>query len=385
MNNYLNFLNNKPLFYDKIDYDRMPRVWKRIKSNFKLPKIIHIVGTNGKGSTGRFLAHYLYKSGFKVGHYSSPHIIKFNERIWINAHDVKDEKLQKAHNYLLKILNKEELSSLSYFEYTTIMAIYLFQDCDYAIMEAGMGGEFDATQVFEKILTIVTTIDYDHQEFLGKDIKEIALTKMKSINKTAIIGKQIHHDIKEIAKYISSQKSIKTYDYLQFLDKSTKKKIKDFAIYKNFPAFLEKNLLLAMATIKFLNIKIDTSLLNDIFLFGRCQKIDDNITIDVGHNPLAAKALKDYFKDKKIILIYNSYKDKDYRQILQILKPIIKKIEILPVKSSRIEKIENIQTILEELKIANSIFQYINKKEKYLVFGSFAVIEDFLKRYKLER
>ena len=85
----------------------------KLSKKIKLPFVIHIVGTNGKGSTGRFLAHYLYKKDFKVLHYSSPHIMKFNERIWINGSDVSDENLEDAHNFLQDLFEIELLNSFS--------------------------------------------------------------------------------------------------------------------------------------------------------------------------------------------------------------------------------------------------------------------------------
>ncbi len=97
------FLDNKPLYYETIDYSRMPRVHEKIKSQFNTPKIIHLIGTNGKGTTGRFLATALYSLGFSTGHYTSPHILNFNERIWLNGEEVSDETLNSAHIKLLKI------------------------------------------------------------------------------------------------------------------------------------------------------------------------------------------------------------------------------------------------------------------------------------------
>lgn len=94
------FLDRKPLYYDKIDYTRMPLVYEKIKDNFSKQKVIHLVGTNGKGTTGRFLASALHKKGFKTAHYTSPHILEFNERIWIDSKNVSDENLNKAQELM---------------------------------------------------------------------------------------------------------------------------------------------------------------------------------------------------------------------------------------------------------------------------------------------
>jgi len=381
MSSFLAFLDTKPLFYDEIDYDRMPRVWDRIKIHFKLPKIIHIVGTNGKGTTGRFLAWHLYRAGYRVGHYSSPHILKFNERVWKNGDDCSDKELQKAHEYLLEILTKEEIESLSYFEYTTLMAAYLFQDTDFAVMEAGMGGEYDATAVFEQKLSLITPIDLDHEAFLGDTIEEIALTKLKSVKKCAILAKQPNSEVYEVAKSLSKKRGFSYYFYRDLFSEEEYEEYSKKAHKIGFRGFLKDNLLLSLSALKYLNIQINLDLFKDLKLFGRVQKISDNVIIDAGHNVLAAKALKEYLGDKKVVLVYNSYKDKEYKEILNILKPNIKRVEILPISSKRALETRLLKEYLDTISLQNNFFDKIKQDEDYLVFGSFSVVEEFLKGY----
>jgi len=90
------FLEQKPLYYTQIDYTRMPRAYESIKEHLHIPKVIHIVGTNGKGTTGRFIANAFFSLGLKVGHYTSPHIKAFNERTWINEYNCEDSVLEVA-------------------------------------------------------------------------------------------------------------------------------------------------------------------------------------------------------------------------------------------------------------------------------------------------
>jgi dihydrofolate synthase/folylpolyglutamate synthase len=145
------YLNSKPLYYDKIDYNTIELAWKKLEPHIKLPYVIHIVGTNGKGSTGRYLASFLHQLGKETLHYSSPHIIKFNERIWINGSDSSDKQLDIAHEKLQNILDEELKNHLTYFEYTTLIAILLSDGFDYIVLEAGLGGEFDATNIVKTI------------------------------------------------------------------------------------------------------------------------------------------------------------------------------------------------------------------------------------------
>ncbi len=375
------FLNKKPLYYKEIDYSRMPRAWQSVKRHFKLPKIIHIVGTNGKGTTGRFLAYYLHKSGFRVGHYTSPHILKFNERIWIDGKDIDDDSLEYYHQKLLEILDPVFIDSLSYFEYTTLLAVMAMQKCDYIILEAGLGGEYDATAVFDNILTLITSIDFDHQAFLGSTIEKIAKTKLNAIKKAAILGIQDHIEVYKKAYEISLQKKIEIYLYNNFLTNNELILTGTFIKEENFPSFFYKNLTLAMAAVKFLGLNVDFSKLKGIEFLGRCQKIAKNVTIDVGHNPLAAKALRDSFRGKKIVLIYNSYGDKDYESVLKILKPIVKRVEIMPIYGERAAKREDLKRVLKKLSLPFCDFKKTDPDENYLVFGSFTVVENFLKGF----
>lgn len=369
------FLNLKPLYYNEIDYTRMPRVYERIKKDLKIPKIIHIIGTNGKGTTGRFLATALYNITKSVGHYTSPHIIDFNERIWLNGSNVTNEVLELAHLKLLNILTKDEAKSLSYFEYTTFLAMVVFEGLEYVVLEAGLGGEHDATAVFKKELTLVTPIDKDHEDFLGTTIKEIATTKVNAIQDNAILAQQNYQEVYEIA-FAKKQNSLKIENVLDAKDIEKVNKIaKEFSLV----TYLRDNLALSISALKFLNLTYEQKHFENAKLFGRLTQINEQVIVDVGHNTLAANAILKALNGKKFILVYNSYKDKEYSKILSILKPIIKEVQIIDIEDERIEKSEKMKKTIENLDIKYSQFNGIKKDEKYLVFGSFKVVEKFLK------
>jgi dihydrofolate synthase/folylpolyglutamate synthase len=373
--NLNDFLKFKTLYYDKIDYSYIKKAWQILSEKINLPYVIHIVGTNGKGSTGRFLSHYLHKKDFKVLHYSSPHIVKFNERIWINGSDVDDRSLEGAHDFLQDIYDDEILSKLTYFEYTTLLALYLSEGKNYLVLEAGLGGEFDATNVVENNLSLITTIDLDHQDFLGNTIEEIASTKMRSVDNKMILGYQVNPEVYDIA--LEVKKEIYSSRAKNIIIQS----VKDFEKYQinnKFANYLKKNLHLVIETLNELNVNVDLNIFNEVKLFARCEKIKENITIDVGHNPLAARMLVKEFEGQKVTLIYNSYENKDYKRVLQILKPIIKNIYILQVDDKRIVNKNNLLNIIEDLNIITTEILNINDKEDYLVFGSFLVVEKFL-------
>ena len=369
------FLEHKTMYYDKIDFTIVESSWQILSSKIKLPFVIHIVGTNGKGSTGRFLAHYLYKKDYKVLHYSSPHIMKFNERIWINGSDVSDENLDIAHRFLQEILSLELLRKLTYFEYTTLLALYLSKDCDYLVLEAGLGGEFDATNVVPNNLSLITPIGLDHQSFLGNTVEEIATTKMRSVDTKMIIAYQPFPEVIKTAYKVKEQIKKERNKDIEIL---LVKELDKYTLNNKFASYLKQNLHLVIATLEELNIQIDLNLFDDTPLFGRCQKILPNVTIDVGHNPLAASVIVKEFENKKITLIYNSYKDKDFEEVLKILKPIIKKIVIIPLEDKRIVEKSSLEKVINQLNLLSDETIKIEENEEYLVFGSFLVVENFL-------
>ncbi|MBD3798432.1 MAG: bifunctional folylpolyglutamate synthase/dihydrofolate synthase [Epsilonproteobacteria bacterium] len=374
------FLSTKPLFYDTIDYERFPKVYRMIEGALPTPKIIHLVGTNGKGSTGRFLATALSRAGKRVGHYTSPHILHFNERIWLDGADVCDEALDVAHQKLLALLSDDDIEALSYFEYTTLLAMVVYEGCEYVVMEAGLGGEFDATAAFPKTLSIFTPIDYDHAAFLGTSIESIASTKLRSMQRMALLGEQKHSEVETIAKTIAEAKGCELYILTERLTPVIEEIALHLATKNALSDYLRTNLMLAMVAYEILGYKASEELFDQSALFGRLSPIAANITLDVGHNPLAAREIARAYDGKKVVLIYNTYKDKDYREILGILKPIIESVEIIEVSEGRVVLREDLEGALDDMGIPYLPFETIDTNKEYLVFGSFSVAETFLKR-----
>lgn len=374
------FLETKPLFYDEIDYTRMPRAYQSIQSHFKLPKIIHLVGTNGKGTTGRFLAHMLLANDLHVGHYTSPHILKFNERIWLDGKDVEDVLLEQTHQTLLTLLEPSMAQSLSYFEYTTLLAMSIFsKQCDYVALEAGLGGEYDATNVFPKCLSIITPIGLDHQSFLGESIEEIAQTKINSATTDMVLAKQYDAKIYPIAFRKSQELQSQLYCVETFFDEARNEALSAFGTKHNLPAYLQENFKTALCALNILGYGSNLKTFLPTVLQGRCQKLMPNVTLDVGHNVMAAEALVASLGKKKVILVYNSYKDKDFKTILSILKPIIEEILVIEIDSPRAAQKSDLYDAAKALKLPISSFSAIKSDKEYLVFGSFSVVEAFLK------
>jgi len=374
---FFTFINNKPLFYKKIDINRIKFAYMKLSKclDINLGRVIHIVGTNGKGSTGSFISRYLNSLSYKVAHYTSPHIFLFNERISIFNQDITNENIELCHKELYDILGEDMSNSLSYFEYTTLLMVVAFNksNLDYAIIEAGMGGEFDATNVISKYISVITPISKDHEDFLGKNIEDIAMTKLKSIDSRACIGEQ-----SDLVKELIDIK-FKNKDILYAKERISNNKLIEISKL-NIPNFQKENITLAISVLNYIGVEnIDLFKLSKFTPKYRFFYFKNNVIIDVGHNIASAQSILKEF-NKKIILIYNTYQDKDYKSIMRTLSPILKEVLILDIKNnSRMEDTDKLIDFIRSLTIKTNKFNnLILSKEIYLVYGSFVVAENFM-------
>ncbi|WRC38869.1 bifunctional folylpolyglutamate synthase/dihydrofolate synthase [Helicobacter pylori] len=379
------FLETKPKEYHQFDPSRFIQIYKDFKNAFfeLQAKVIHVVGTNGKGSTGRFLTLLLADQNFKVLHFTSPHVFEFRERFFLNGSVVEESVLENAHQQLQ---SHAFSSACSYFEYATLLAVMLAKDCDYLVLEAGLGGEFDSTNALEKTLSVFTPIDYDHKEFLGDSLESIATTKLKAMGSLSIIAPQ-QELVLNIAQKIAKDK----HAQLIVVQNEISKGVRDYIERHHLTHFLAMNLEVALKAFETLlpcNKQEVLKNLKPLNLIGRCELLSPNVLIDVGHNPHSAKALKEEIKrvfNTPIVLIYNCYQDKDAFLVLEILKPVVKKVLILELHNERIIQLEKLKGILETLGLEHALFEELKENENYLVYGSFLVANAFYKRYPKKR
>lgn len=384
------YMEQKGIEYRTIDKSRSKRIYAELQPHLKSPKhIIQVLGTNGKGSTGRFIAQILAQNGCRILHFTSPHIFSFNERFYTNLGQnlgiISDKSLIKAHRFLQGF---EAMRECSYFEYATFLALVLAQGVDYLILEAGVGGELDSTSVVKRDLCVFSVIDYDHTEILGDSIESIATTKLNAVfypNKVPkmVLGVQKYAVVEKIAKDIEKKHSVEMFCIdCHDLQVSLAMTIKSYLARHNLAPFLAQNLALALKATQIFGINADLDSLPKLDLHGRFEQIAPNITIDVGHNQNAAFAIKRNLNDKKIILVYNSYFQKNIFEILSILKDNILRVEILSVSDNpRIIEQSKLEQILDSLQIAHKNFTHTDSKQDYLVFGSFSVVEAFMRQF----
>ena len=377
------FLSKKPLFYDKIDLSRMPRAYEKIENDLRLGRVVHLVGTNGKGSTGRMLAQMLRRNG-RVGHYTSPHILCFNERIWIDGSDVADDVLETAHQWLYPKLGQAIAEELSYFEYTTLLALAAFEGCDFVVLEAGLGGEYDATAVVDTELTVVTPVGVDHTQFLGETVAEIAATKMRAVRRALLLAPRQDPAVVRMAHEIAKAQQVPLYETLDVIDDALRKRIEHETKSAAWPDFLIQNAMTAAAAYRLLIH--ETPPLDRLFplsLPGRFQRLSDRVVVDVGHNEEAARAAFAAMRGEKWVLVYNALADKPIEKVLEILAPALKRVEIVSIEDERAASRTRIVEAAGRVGLSVVPFEGLEAEESYFVFGSFRTVEAFLKRTEL--
>ena len=161
----------------KLELDTIAGILNLLNNPQKNYRIVHVAGTNGKGSVATYIASVLRQAGFRTGLYTSPHLVSFNERISINGHPVSDDEVVQAYNAVNAVdLGKRKAT---FFEIATAMGFYLFsrKNVDWAVIETGMGGRFDATNIVNPQVSIITNLSIEHTDYLGSTIKALAVEK----------------------------------------------------------------------------------------------------------------------------------------------------------------------------------------------------------------
>ena len=179
----ISWIESVKRFGDKLDLSRMELACQLLGHPERSLQVIHIAGTNGKGSTVAYLKHVLLEHGYHVGTYTSPYIVRFNERITNDYNDISDEDLLDYVNQvhtLFEQVKKEHNEIITFFELITLISFLYFRDkqLDFIVYEVGLGGRLDATNVVMPIITAITSISYDHMHVLGDTLEEIALNKL---------------------------------------------------------------------------------------------------------------------------------------------------------------------------------------------------------------
>ena len=359
-------------------------------------KMIHIGGTNGKGSTSNMLASVLQEQGYKVGLYNSPHLIDFTERIKING--VNCEK-EFVFDFIQKLRNIPEEILPSFFEFTTIMAFeYFYQKkVDFAIIEVGLGGRLDSTNIIKPMVSAITNVDLDHQNILGETLEEIATEKAGIVKQNIPI---ISGDERDLVKNIIKQKGIE--NKTEFIDATEISTDLETDLKGNYQ---KKNIRVVLAVVDELrkqNIGISEDALENGLMkvhqntkfIGRWFQFSENplIICDTAHNQAGLEMvfaqLNTIEKYKHIVLGFVN--DKKIDEVLKILPKNAKYYFVKPV-INRGRNPKDYENLLILSRINYQIFGSVDAgfqeakikckpEEMIFVGGSNFVIGEFLEK-----
>ncbi|WP_273199163.1 MULTISPECIES: bifunctional tetrahydrofolate synthase/dihydrofolate synthase [Legionella] len=321
---------------------RISEVAKKLGLHHPGCPVITVAGTNGKGSTVTSLETIYHVAGYKVGAYTSPHLIQFNERIRVNLSPIADDDLCQAFSI---IDAAREKTSLTYFEMTTLAALWYFKkmDLDIIILEVGLGGRLDATNIVDAELSIITTIDFDHQDYLGTTLDAIGYEKAGILRP----GKPfIYADINPPSSItnaamqlsapayfygqgfvIQEQDSVWSLHYNEQLTLTSVSGLPKPSIQLKSAAAAITACLLLADVLPVAHTHFQTAM-QRIFIPGRLQLHEDTVSIlfDVSHNPQSVKLLADNLhrlQKAKVHAVFSALKDKDILGLILPLKDCV--------------------------------------------------------------
>lgn len=402
---YLNAIN--PNFME-LGLKRVGTVAQRLQIQERLDtlgtKVVTVAGTNGKGSTCALVAQTMHNLGFKVGLYTSPHLIHFNERIQINGQNITDVSLCRCLNQVIQaqFVQEAEYIDLSYFEIITLASWLAFieSECEVLVLEIGLGGRLDAVNLVKHHVAIITSIGLDHMKILGDTVEKIAYEKAGIIHPQdyCIVGSNIPDSALDVIKGVAKQqgatfvqencdfKVVPSNDSSNLessseIDESKIKSLEQWSHIGFSSNLINKTLSLDFPKVPFictgpalqavfylmnkLNVKLDmvsqqgiNKALSYVALPGRMQKVHSApaIYLDVAHNVPAAQHLQVELKQhlggyKRRLVVIGMLKDKDVEGVLKEIKDSFDAFYVASLHVPRGESKERLVSCLEQFKI----------------------------------
>ncbi|MCW9733766.1 bifunctional tetrahydrofolate synthase/dihydrofolate synthase [Avibacterium sp. 20-15] len=435
LSQWLSYLEQSHFKAIDLGLERIKSVAQQLDLLNPAPFVITVGGTNGKGTTCRLLEQILLNAGYRVGVYSSPHLIRYNERVRIQNQELPDEQ----HSASFAFIEQNKTQSLTYFEYSTLSALYLFKQAklDVVILEVGLGGRLDATNIVDSDIAVITSIDIDHTDFLGNTREQIAFEKagIFRANKPAIIGEpNVPNTMLEQAQKRHCQLSRRGVDWTfsqtaqswQWQrehchnQESENKKVR----LENlpFPHIPLANAATALAVLPYLPFHIAEQhireALQNVQLTGRFQSLESKqrqglakllhcdektlpqVIVDVGHNPHAAKYLAEKLTalkkpTQRILAVCGILKDKDAQGVFSPLLDIIDEWHCVSLSVARGQRSDELLIQLNQLALSQgkkinasaeismtqalqSAVQNSQENDVLLVFGSFYTVGQLL-------
>lgn len=391
--------------------DNFDSFLEKIHFSYNVPSI-HIAGSNGKGSTAHYIASAYAANGYKVGLFHSPFLLVPNEMITINGEQISDDDFLRIMNSYKKEIDKFDLSA---FEVQVFVALTYFmeQKCDIAVIECGMGGEIDATNVFTPILSIITSVSLEHTDYLGFTLSEIALQKAGIIkeNVPVLVGSLEEDALTVIANVAKDNKSqihyLGHYVNAQYHDDGYTFEYSGYGEIKikSVMSYSIDDCVMALEALNILrdSFKLENELvikgIGDVFMPCRGEVYNQNplIILDGAHNPEAMKMLCSSImrvtKDKPIHVVFCCFRDKNLGSILSYLGEITDDLTLTTFDHPRARTIDEYFLFLGDYSFEENAKELIQKKinefpnEAILVTGSLAFasyVRDLLNRGEIK-
>lgn len=394
--------------------ERVASVYARLDPKPEQVPTITVAGTNGKGSCVAYLEAIYRAQGYRVGAYTSPHILKYNERIRVDGQPVSDQAICAAFERIDEVRDE---TSLSYFEFGTLAALDIFSrnEVDVRILEVGLGGRLDAVNIVDPDVAIVTTIAIDHIDWLGHTVEAIALEKAGIFRKAtpAIVGDQQAPvtlisaaqdkgaDLLQIGQAFAYRKLAEGWEWYcgaLKLSPLPEPALKGEHQFRN-----AASVLMAVNCLQ-ARLPVDISAIEQGLQYaqlqGRFQLIPGEIPVllDVGHNPQAVKTLRDYleryFPSVNIHAVFAMMKDKDIEGVLATMRECVTDWYLAPLKSPRAADEELLKAYCYQQDIKNVNYGYSDfmaafedarrhaqPNDLILVFGSFFLVSEYLSHF----
>ena len=339
--------------------EKLKKIYELLGKPCENKKIVHIAGTNGKGSTATFLENIFFAAGYSVAKFTSPHILRFNERILVNKEMISDEDVVKYCEAVMNVLEENGLQ-INFFEIATFVALLYFKEKnpDFIFLETGLGGRYDATNIVKSTIAAITNVSFDHVALLGNSLEKIADRKAGIIKDKELciyaqnlaeleeaVKRETDNSINVLKKYKNLQVELDDQNYktiVKIIENENVKKSENIEKINNknnlektfvlplFGKFQANNFLIAyeIAKIYGINDKVIQKGLDEISLAGRFEIFSKNpaTILDVAHNDDSVKVLtenlNELFKDDEVIFVLSVLGTKD---IANIFKRILEK------------------------------------------------------------
>ena len=395
LSDWLTYINSNRPNEGDFGLGRLEDIYSQIVQSPVARKTILVGGTNGKGSTIEFLKNFLLSAGYKIGSYTSPHLLEFNERIKINDKSVEDKKIIRSFERIDKLKKK---TRLTYFDYATLAAFDIFseEELDFAILEIGIGGKYDPVNLINSDLSIITNIELDHEKWLGSSLEDIGDQKAAILKKgkLAILGsEEMPNSVMTKATEICSSHFQLNKDFFVHEDKthwsysfSEKDCNLDLLSNGSLNSDAAASALTAYNLLSNREVGFQ-SIIENTQLKGRCD-IVNNFILDVSHNPASVKNLISFieknFKERKFKAIFASMSEKDSSSIIKEIAHLISEWNICFIDDKRfdIPTLINLtkSKVKADVNIADTVYSAIERGyyegTPYIVFGSFITVSE---------